>query len=99
MGPRSFDINTASESRLRRHLREVLLPYVRTHLTSGHVAFTEKVVEEVSVTASITPCRPRTDLNRLASPSNARVCTHGRRDIVSPSYRAVRSPHAFLAFP
>ncbi|KAI9570183.1 hypothetical protein HD554DRAFT_388738 [Boletus coccyginus] len=47
MDPPSFNINTASEFRLRRHLREVLLPYARTHLTSGHVAFTEKVVEEL----------------------------------------------------
>jgi hypothetical protein len=51
MDPYSFSIDTTSELRLRRHLRDVLLPYARTHLTSDHVAFTEKVVEEVSVTA------------------------------------------------
>ncbi|KAH0837950.1 hypothetical protein J3R83DRAFT_6185 [Lanmaoa asiatica] len=47
MDPCSFNIDTARELRLRRHIREVLLPYARTHLTSDHVAFTEKVVEEL----------------------------------------------------
>ncbi|KAG8219429.1 hypothetical protein J3R82DRAFT_354 [Butyriboletus roseoflavus] len=47
MDPYSFNIDTASGLRLRRHIHEVLLPYARTHLTSDHVAFTEKVVEEL----------------------------------------------------
>ena len=51
MDPYSFNIDTARELRLRRHIHQVLLPYARAHLALDHVAFTEKVVEEVSVTA------------------------------------------------
>ena len=98
MDPYSFNISTASELRLRRHIHEVLLPYARTHLTLDHVAFTEKVVEEVSVTAVLSISRPRTDPNHLASPSNSRVCAHGGSNVVSPTYRAIRGPHAFPAF-
>ncbi|KAG9313983.1 hypothetical protein JVU11DRAFT_4759 [Chiua virens] len=47
MDPYSFNINSTSELRLRRHIREVLLPYARMHLTSNHVAFTENIVEEL----------------------------------------------------
>ena len=68
MDPFSFNINTASELRLRRHIREVLLPYARTHLTSDHVALTEKVVEEVSVIVFLQLSRPQTDQNHPASP-------------------------------
>ncbi|KIJ66386.1 hypothetical protein HYDPIDRAFT_38740 [Hydnomerulius pinastri MD-312] len=39
--------NADHELRLRRHIREILLPYARIHLTTDHVAFTEVVVEEL----------------------------------------------------
>lgn len=95
MDPYSFSINSASELRLRRHIREILLPYARIHLTSDHVAFTEKVVEEASVYIPI--AFPTADqLISLASPSNTRVCAHGGCNIISSSFRSIRSSDAFL---
>lgn len=44
-----YDIDTNKELRLRRHIRDVLLPYARAHLTLDHVAFTQVLVEEVSL--------------------------------------------------
>ncbi|KAH7887266.1 hypothetical protein F5I97DRAFT_1805697 [Phlebopus sp. FC_14] len=39
--------DSQQELRLRMHVREILLPYARTHLTTDHVAFTEYVVEDL----------------------------------------------------
>ncbi|KAF9225360.1 hypothetical protein BS17DRAFT_778498 [Gyrodon lividus] len=47
MHSRPYSINTANELRLRRHIREILLPYARTHLTTNHVIFTERAVENL----------------------------------------------------
>ncbi|KIL01043.1 hypothetical protein PAXRUDRAFT_7805 [Paxillus rubicundulus Ve08.2h10] len=44
---RPYNINTVAELRLRRHIREILLPYARIHLTTDHVAFTQKAVEDL----------------------------------------------------
>ncbi|KAF8841918.1 hypothetical protein BDN67DRAFT_1068110 [Paxillus ammoniavirescens] len=49
MHSRPCNINTVAELRLRRHIREILLPYARTHLTTDHVAFTQKAIEDVKL--------------------------------------------------
>ncbi|KAG6380799.1 hypothetical protein JVT61DRAFT_5183 [Boletus reticuloceps] len=96
MDPYSFHINTANELRLRRHIREVLLPYARIHLTSDHVAFTEKVVEELLLqTLEYVPMADATSFLLPTEPLEVLMRSLGSLDLTPPEERwTTSSEHA-----
>lgn len=47
-----YTYNTQHERRLQTHIRDVLLPYARAHLTIDHVAYTEWAIEQVFFVSS-----------------------------------------------